>query len=283
VILTSGDDHLADFDSPSISPDGRRIVFGASSDNRSYPHEIYSVESDGKGLMRLPRSKPGKRQSSVEYDTPSYFPDGSQILARESDDPRKSVSTIAMAPDGSGLHTLIDGPPLFWTHDGKAIFVIEDENNIVKYDLASRTSHVVKGLAADLPLGDLSGHLAFDCYAWLCLRSMTDNIDSMPRVLPLPLRIPDDIDSKILRPKSGDLQALRINTNLSGNYALLEYSNYSGSRQAFQILKVNQRAIADALGAASSAVVHWKNYSIDPADWTVCALGRRRRDDRAAE
>jgi hypothetical protein len=256
MILASGSNHLADFDTPSIAPDGRRVVFAANSGMHPDSDKIYSVQSDGKGLMRLPQSKPVKQQSTVEYDMPSYFPDGSQILARQSIDAIKSVSSVAMSPDGSGLHTLTDGPLWCWEHDGKAIFVLGDDDDIIKYNVTSRTSDVLKGLAQDPPLGDLSGHLAFECYGWLCLRGMTERLDRMPRVLPVPLRIPDDIHSTILTPASEDLEALKISTTPSGNYALLEYSNHSGSRQAFQILKIDQRALAEALGPADSAVVH---------------------------
>jgi Tol biopolymer transport system component len=55
---------------PVISPDGKRIVFVASSDGNS---ELYVMNRDGSGLIRLTRDP-------AEDDFPQWSPDGSKII-----------------------------------------------------------------------------------------------------------------------------------------------------------------------------------------------------------
>lgn len=55
---------------PAVSPDGQHVVFVAQSDGNS---EIYFVNSDGTGLLRLTRN-------TADDQTPQFTPDGRKII-----------------------------------------------------------------------------------------------------------------------------------------------------------------------------------------------------------
>lgn len=117
-------------DSPAISPDGRQVVFLTSRDDPSprFPdlkYEIYLVNSDGTGLLRLTTTDAGE-------DHPAWSPDGSKILfdADYDDDGFYEIYTID--PDGSNLNRLTSNQAndqfADWSPDGRQIAFSSDRN-----------------------------------------------------------------------------------------------------------------------------------------------------------
>ncbi len=100
-------------DAPSWSPDGRQIAFSRDS---SFNNEIYVMNSDGSGVMRLTNS-PG-------WDgEPTWSPDGSKIAFESNRDGNYHI--YVMNTDGSGLTQLTSGSTQdhepAWSPDGSKI------------------------------------------------------------------------------------------------------------------------------------------------------------------
>ncbi|MGD0072964.1 MAG: hypothetical protein ABSD31_01330 [Candidatus Binataceae bacterium] len=250
--------------SPSFSPDGKRIVFSDSpGDTWYYPSDIYSVASDGTGLLQLTHSerargpwpKPGEGWGGAftEYfGEPQYSPDGSRILVARGPGTTKTDPmdlAITISPDGSGRRTLTNGKPLGWAASGKAIFVLREEERpeglvrqVFKYDLASGKTQSVKGLDDILnnlenntPLGKLLAQDTFvvDNWGWLGLVTVSDAATGPIRTLPLSMSMTLEVDDlKALYPdrKLEVLSANRrsrlqgVSSDRSDSYLVLDYS-----------------------------------------------------------
>ncbi|HYE86876.1 MAG TPA: hypothetical protein VEA16_11010, partial [Vicinamibacterales bacterium] len=98
---------------PNWSPDGRRIVYQS---NRSGNSEIYVMNADGTGVLRL-------TDHQAVDENPAWSPDGRRIAFRSYRDGNAEIYT--MAPDGSGLRNLTNHPAddihPYWSPDGSRI------------------------------------------------------------------------------------------------------------------------------------------------------------------
>ena len=121
--------HLARDNSPSWSPDGKRIAFVSSAfesnkdgqihfrDGRP-THEIYVMDADGGNLQNLTLN-PGRDFS------PSWSPDGKRIAFSSDTDERFNHEIYVMDADGGNVQRLTNDPHSdrypSWSPDGKRI------------------------------------------------------------------------------------------------------------------------------------------------------------------
>lgn len=112
---------------PSVSPDGSKIIFGAPRDGIG---DIYSMNLDGSGLRRL--------TATPEYEgEPAFSPDGSRIVfVAEQNGPGR---IYLMNTDGSNQRVLTstesyDSGPRFSPDGSKIVFVRQGEIFIMDAD-----------------------------------------------------------------------------------------------------------------------------------------------------
>lgn len=169
-------------DQASFSPDGNRLILVRRGQNWHYPSDIYSIGTDGSGLVKLTESLPytNKRGNPADptnkeywvgasyqryYYSPRYSPDGSLILLHVYDVVGQSRDfTAIMKPDGSDLQILAEGQPLCWSADGKAVYYT-NKGLLMRMDVASRATQTVPVPALEnrAALGRMAGRdwLAF--------------------------------------------------------------------------------------------------------------------------
>jgi Tol biopolymer transport system component len=100
--------------SPSWSPNGRRIVFGAGPSLRSL--DIYTMRADGSDLRRL-------TFDGGNYE-PSYSPGGGRIVFGHN-----GTDTVVMRSDGSERHVIGDQGGARWTPNNTLTFGKPGEGN----------------------------------------------------------------------------------------------------------------------------------------------------------
>jgi len=123
---------------PSWSPDGKKITYLKGSDpSGEIYNDIYVMNSDGTGQMRLIRAKDTKN-FEVGFQSPVWSPDGEKIAFIRTTRvvPDKSASSSAvpatgpsglyvMKPEGTGLRRLSKGIPYaqspLWSPEGNKI------------------------------------------------------------------------------------------------------------------------------------------------------------------
>jgi dipeptidyl aminopeptidase/acylaminoacyl peptidase len=134
---------------PSLSPDGKWIVF--SSTDRLGNYDLYIIGSDGKGLRRL--------TYGGYSDYPSWSPDGNWIAY-------SALNNIFIIhPDGSGAEGLTSGPgnkrmPV-WSPDGRYIAYINNPTELVGnfdfnlqvLDMQTRKSYTLVEGVREYPFG----------------------------------------------------------------------------------------------------------------------------------
>lgn len=107
--------------SPAWSPDGKRIAFYSERDGNA---EIYVMNADGTGVMRLTRS-------SADEGYPAWSPDGRTIAFDSDRDGNFDV--FAMDPDGGNVRPLTRHPArdvsATWSRDGGSIVFMSDRED----------------------------------------------------------------------------------------------------------------------------------------------------------
>jgi TolB protein len=117
-------------DSPTWSPDGRRIAF-VSNRRKAFALEIYLINADGRGLRNLTRGRGGSDS------LPAWSPDGRKIAFvgwRGLE-----MGLYVMNADGSHERQLIKAgpqvPSLAWSPDGRKILFEQFDKNGPRDDL----------------------------------------------------------------------------------------------------------------------------------------------------
>jgi Tol biopolymer transport system component len=117
-------------DSPSLSPDGRQIVFltARHDPNPRFPnlkYEIYVMNVDGSNPRRLTNTEAAE-------DHPAWSPDGSKILFDADYDGDGFYEIYTMNPDGTGVARLTSNAAndqfADWSPDGAQIAFSSDRN-----------------------------------------------------------------------------------------------------------------------------------------------------------
>jgi TolB protein len=118
--------HRADDVGPALSPDRSRVVFSSNRDDPNGDlYDLYVVNADGSGLVRLTNSPGGAWVGSQ-----AWSPDGSKIVFTSyRDDPSGEI--YIMNADGSGVVRLTDdavsaGCSPAWSPDGSSIAFCRD-------------------------------------------------------------------------------------------------------------------------------------------------------------
>jgi hypothetical protein len=248
VLLKRIDPDLSFFSSPSFSPDGLRVVFGAGGGTSYYRSEIYSVWRDGTHLTRLTtsleRRNPDGKFSEFFY-TPTYSPDGSQILVwHYSNDPRGSHTDSAelVSPTGSRLLRMIDGRPLCWSTTGDAIFVARGEHDqdgkgaiVVKVDLVTGTNEPVSRLNepifGKLPAADV---FAIEDDLTVGFATVQGATASAPAPVQIPVR--KRRDGAVATSHTGDMSLLSMHFDATATNVLLRYKG--GTAETLEIFTV---------------------------------------------
>ena len=95
---------------PAWSPDGKLIAFCAPScDWFKGETNIYTIHPDGTGLTQLTSHLQATDQGNTVTDSPSWSPDGSQIVFAHGPVSGGFFGLFVMNRDGSGLHFLGNG------------------------------------------------------------------------------------------------------------------------------------------------------------------------------
>jgi Tol biopolymer transport system component len=148
---------------PSVSPDGKEIVFAGGSDGTL---NVEVVDSLGKNFRRLTDFNTGE-----QVFTPKWSPDGKYIVFGYSLKEAQDVDRVSA--DGGNVETLVGGDddsrnPVY-APDGKTIFFVSDRTgifNIYRYDTEAKTISQVSNVlgGAFMPTVNSQGEVAFSSY-----------------------------------------------------------------------------------------------------------------------
>jgi Tol biopolymer transport system component len=144
VNLTS---HPAEDIRPALSPDRSRIVFSSDRDNPAGEFELYSMNVDGSGLVRLTNSV-----GSDWIGSQAWSPDGSRIVFSSTrDDPNGEI--YIMNADGSGVVRLTDNSHsdgcAAWSPDGSSIAFCSGDFLSAIYRMGTTPSSAIVRIASD--------------------------------------------------------------------------------------------------------------------------------------
>lgn len=128
--ITQLTDDPAFDDSPSVSPDGSRVLFltARHDPDPKFPnlkYEIYVMDVDGENQIRLTFTDTGE-------DHPAWSPDGKKIIFDADYDGDGFYEIYTMQPDGTQLERLTNNPAndqfADWSPDGSQITFSSDRN-----------------------------------------------------------------------------------------------------------------------------------------------------------
>ncbi len=148
---------------PSISPDGKKIVFATERDGTM---NIGIVESDGKNYQCMTNFRNGE-----QVFTPKWSPDGSEVVFGWSLKEAQDVDLLTVA--SGNTETLIPGEddarnPVF-SPDGQRIYFVSDRTgifNIYAYDVQTKHIDQITNVlgGAFMPSVNVAGDITFASY-----------------------------------------------------------------------------------------------------------------------
>jgi Tol biopolymer transport system component len=114
---------------PSVSPDGREMVYVSDSGGHS---NLWLAAIDGSSIQQLTF----ERDPGVSIGLPLWAPDGERILFPRAHDAR--IDLCLVGHDGGAIHTLVPAAfAPFWSADGKAVYFCPRIGRIDRLDLAT--------------------------------------------------------------------------------------------------------------------------------------------------
>lgn len=144
---------------PSLSPDGKRMVFLKALEGRE---TLFIANSDGSGEKRL-------LQTSADIEDPAWSPDGRSIAYVRIEGGGKSIHVMSADATGDRVVTPPNQSPIHpaWTPDSKALLYCTDDDldpprknaaEIYRLDLASgRIATVLSGGVNTYPVSSPDG------------------------------------------------------------------------------------------------------------------------------
>ncbi|MDE3057947.1 MAG: PD40 domain-containing protein [Bacteroidota bacterium] len=148
---------------PSVSPDGKKIVYATESDGTM---NICVVDADGKNIRQLTRFTEGE-----QVFTPKWSPDSSYIVFGYATRDAQDVARVSVV-DGT-FEDLIRGEddarnPVY-SSDGKKILFVSDRTgifNIYSYDVATKAIQQITNVlgGAFMPTVNQEGDIAYASY-----------------------------------------------------------------------------------------------------------------------
>ena len=109
---------------PDVSVDGAHLVFRGLCEGRQQEHwELYTVDSDGAGLRRLPQD------SGYDAEAPRWSADGQRIAyVRTRESAQDRVDEIVII-DASGRRVVARGSSPAWSPDGSSIAYVRADSD----------------------------------------------------------------------------------------------------------------------------------------------------------
>ena len=166
--------------SPSLSPDGKTLVFVVNKDGTT---NLATMKVDGSDFRQITTYAGGEQV----YD-PEWSPSGDRIVFDYSIKDGRDIASIH--PDGSDFEFLVSGSDdsrsAVFTPDGKRILFSSDRtgiSNLYTYDLESKKFDQVTNVlgGAFVPTIDDSGHVVYSAYTSHGYKLYTlDNVKPMP-------------------------------------------------------------------------------------------------------
>jgi len=153
------------FNDPCFANGDSSVIFSAGGGTVYYPSEIFSVNTDGSGLVQLTRSSEARIAGKVTeaFYRPICSPAGDQVMVWHHEPPGNESSSresaLLLALDGTKRQTVANARPLAWSANGLAVFVARNDA-VVKVDLGTGREQSVQHLSEPI-LGRFPGRDVF--------------------------------------------------------------------------------------------------------------------------
>jgi Tol biopolymer transport system component len=187
-LIAKGPGGIADWEAVSglsFSPDGSLFVLSAGP-AREFEGKIYIIRTDGSSIPKAGEflvpiasdskggghsSKgPASKPNDIALSNPQFSPDGSKILVdvlmtsgrRDAEhridhsDDKTYVGVLSRDGIKQTPEQLVEGKPLFWSHDGSAVYYTTP-GAVNRYDMASKQAKAVLDISKSEVVGRVPG------------------------------------------------------------------------------------------------------------------------------